>query len=110
MRYEHYYIRLSTNQYADNKNLAIEMICRDLNDPLNYEEPFSVMTVNLEGFILKDNQAFVDVNNLPGIESFIKKYELGKFTGMYTKSGFCDYPLYEFYPQTIAKYSDYKEE
>ena len=62
--------------------------------------PFTTLTVNLEGYDVKekfgDNYAFVDTNNFPEAEEFIKKHKLGEFTGLGGVSGYCTYPLYKF--------------
>jgi len=66
----------------------------------------ATLTVNLAYSLQKDNLAFVDVNNLPEAEDFIKEYGLGKFTGSYGASGFVDdYPLYEFDLERIKELS-----
>lgn len=54
------------------------------------------LTTNL-GFKLKENEAYVDVNNFPDAEKFIKENNLGKRLNKIGRSGFCEYPLYKFY-------------
>lgn len=78
------------DSYANNDSLAI---CLNTDEG----EPFAVITVNIaESSIIGQNQAFVDTNNCSWAEKFIKKYKLGKPTGIMGYSGFCSYPLYEF--------------
>lgn len=72
-----------------NGRLAIELI-----DPK--EGPFADLTVNLVNEPCPKNCAYLDTNNFPQGEDFVKKNKLGKFTGMYGMSGYCTYPLYEF--------------
>ena len=40
---------------------------------------------------------YVDTNNMPSAEKFIRENNLGEFTGEVEYSGFCEYPLYKFY-------------
>lgn len=60
--------------------------------------PWGSLTVNLPDMFprLEKDYAFVDTNNMPDAEEFIKKYKLGKPTGLYGYSGYCKYPLYQF--------------
>ena len=96
-------ITFKVSSYANNGNLAISMI--DWND--GYAEPYASLTVNLgdRGDTLPMNQAYVDTNNLSGIEAWIQKTGIGKFTGHVKPSGFCVYPLYEFDLEKIAQHS-----
>ena len=61
----------------------------------DYFEPYGDLTVNLEGKV-PDYCGYVDVNNMPQIEKFIVDNDIGEFTGLSKKSGFCEYPLYLF--------------
>ena len=71
-----------------NGNLAIMLMC-------DYGEPYGTITTNLcDG--LPQNQAYVDTNNMPDAERFIKDNGLGEFTGVTKDSGYCTYPLYKF--------------
>lgn len=81
-------VKLDINQYANNH-------CLYLGLSTVKGEPYGSITVNLEGKV-PDYCGYVDTNNMPEIENFIKKYELGEFTGISEKSGFCSYPLYLF--------------
>lgn len=80
-------ITMTVRQYDRPQNLAIQLWCED--------GPYATMTVNL-GKKLPADMAYVDTNNFPEAESFIKKHRLGKPTGKYGYSGFCTYPLYQF--------------
>lgn len=78
------------HKYQNNNTLAIEL-------ELESGEPFSRLTVNLDGNNkLKDNEAFVDTNNCPEAMTFIRENDLGKPSGGLGFSGFCAYPRYEF--------------
>lgn len=71
-----------------NGNLAITLTCDN-------GEPYGTLTKNLDE-ILAFDKAYVDTNNLPDAERFIKDNNLGKFTGVTQKCGYCEYPLYAF--------------
>lgn len=58
-------------------------------------EPFCALTVWLEP-LADPTEAFVDTNNFPEAEEFIRIHKLGTFTGTTAYSGFCEYPLYRF--------------
>ena len=84
-----YDVNMHKTSYRNNGNLAIV-----LDSPT--EGPFATLTVNLDGPKLPTNYAYVDTNNCPWAEQFIKHRNLGKPTGMVGYSGYCTYPLYEF--------------
>ena len=81
---------LVVNEYAYDNSLYIGLV-KD-------NEPYTDLTVCLgeNSYIYGLNQAYVDTNNFPEAEEFIKKHKLGKHTGLFGFSGFCKYPLYEF--------------
>ena len=82
-----YDVTPNVTKYMDG-NLAIQLICTN-------GEPFGNLTVNL-GEMLPPNMAYVDVNNMPDAERFIKEYNLGEPIGTTRRSGYCTYPLYKF--------------
>lgn len=86
---ETYEVTLTKTTYANNGNLAIALTC-------DTGEPYGVLTVNL-GEKLPADMAYVDTNNMPSAEKFIRENNLGEFTGEVEYSGFCEYPLYKFY-------------
>lgn len=60
-------------------------------------DPYAILTVNLTSSpISGPDCAYVDTNNLPEAEKFIKARGLGEPTGMMAASGFCTYPEYKF--------------
>lgn len=71
-----------------NGNLAITLTCDN-------GEPYGNLTTNLDNK-LPENMAYVDTNNMPDAERFIKENDLGEDTGLIAKSGYCTYPLYKF--------------
>ena len=79
-----------TYQYQNNGSLAILLFDEQ-------EELFCDMTVNISTASTSgSNCAFVDTNNNPWIIEYIEANELGKPTGRYASSGYCQYPEYEF--------------
>ena len=67
-------LELHINSYADNQSLFMELINMDGE----YPEPYGNITVNLGGDI-PDYCAFVDTNNMPEMEQFIRYiYRIGK--------------------------------
>lgn len=60
------------------------------------------LTVNL-GLKLDDGYAYLDTNNLPEGEVFVKEYGLAEFTGKYGRSGYCEYPLYRFNMEKLGE-------
>lgn len=81
----------TANRYAANKTLAVSLTTEE-------GEPFAVITVNITAsdFKADDHTAFLDVNNCPWAEEFLRKTGLGKPTGILGHSGYCTYPLYTF--------------
>ncbi len=87
---EIYNVKMEKNEYNNNGNLAIRLIDTETG------EPFAIMTKNLDVKLPK-NRAYVDTNNCPWAEDFIRKYKLGFSLRQYRRSGYCSYPLYEFF-------------
>lgn len=86
-------IRIAT--YGSNDNLAIL-----LDSPT--EGPFARLTVNIDE--LPEGYAYVDTNNCPWAEEFIKEHKLGEPTNLCGHSGYCTYPLYKFDLQKLKEY------
>ena len=87
------------SKYFDNNSLAIILLDED-------GEEFAVLTVNLEYSMATGKMAYVDTNNCPWAEKFIKENELGMPTEAMGFSGFCSYPLYIFDTDKIPEYPD----
>lgn len=84
-------VTIKTGRYG-NDRLAVMLVCYEDG----YPEPYGNLTVNLPEESVPEGYAFIDTNNIPNAEQFIKEYSLGKPTGWYGHSGFCTYPLYRF--------------
>lgn len=97
-----YRVRPYTTRYIFGEGLCIHLQCCDEDC---YGEPFGNLTVNIQGKTCEKDEAYVDTNNMPNAEQFIKEYRLGKPTGKTAKSGYCTYPLYKFDMEQIAKYA-----
>ena len=85
-----YEVSLEINTYLNNGCMYIGLI-----EQGEYPEPYGDMTVNLDGKV-PDYCGYVDLNNMPELEKFIEDNDLGEFTGLTRRSGFCEYPLYMF--------------
>lgn len=98
-------ITFEIHKYAENDNLAIQMMCWDEEWP----EPWSMLTVNLSKKC-KPNCAFIDINNNGGaIVDWLIANNLGKETERIGFSGFCVYPEFEFDMDEVQKYvEEYK--
>lgn len=85
------YVQLEINQYVNNGCMHIGLVAWS-DDGF---EPYGDVTVNLTGYV-PDYCGYVDINHMPELEHFIEENQLGEFTGIIGKSGFCEYPLYIF--------------
>lgn len=90
-------LQLVKSKYTNNGRIAIGTLCVT-NAGI---EPYSNITVNLvDETIPLDTEeiayGFVDTNNWPEAEEFIKKFNLGEATMFEGHSGYCTYPLYRF--------------
>ena len=86
---EMYGLSLFVTEYTNNGRLAIILIDQDGED-------FADMTVNLPGERCPEGCAFVDTNNLEGIDSWLAENGIAEHTGISARSGFCTYPLMKF--------------
>lgn len=101
MKYLGRNVKLRRSKYEMGKGLAIIMLIDTLEDEAaGYD--YDVITVNLMKHY-KMNRAFLDVNNYPSITAFIEENDLGHCIG-HCKSGFVDYPLYEFNIEKIPEW------
>jgi hypothetical protein len=97
-----YQIKLSIGQYG-NGGVAIGMVDVSNKEP----EQFAYATVWLD-YLMGEYDgkaiAFLDTNNLPGIDKFCEANKLGRFTGFKKESGFCQYPRFELNMKEIRKH------
>ena len=91
-------VKIEINRYLKNGCLYIGL----LNKTEDGWEPYGDITVNLrEG--APDYCGYIDTNDLPEIEAFIKENGIGEFTGLVQRSGFCTYPMYLFDPEKLRE-------
>lgn len=87
-------VEIKRTTYDNNKTLAVVLVEEGTN------EIYEVVTVNIEAteYICGplNDVAFVDTNNLPEIEKFLRENELAESTGHLEVNGMCEYPLYKF--------------
>ena len=70
---------------------------------LEYEDgETEVITTNLCSPLQSDTLAFLDTNNHPKIEKWVKDHKLGLPMGYYERSGFCEYPLYTIFKNQLS--------
>lgn len=84
-------VQLEINNYMNNNGLYLGLMGKEDD----YFEPYGDISVNL-GVKAPDYCAYVDLNNMPELVKFIEENDLGEFTGLTQRSGFCEYPLYMF--------------
>lgn len=97
-------VAIVLNEYVNGGGLAIELLCTDNGKDYIYGEDYGTLTVNLTGEDCKKDESYVDTNNMPNAESFIKEYKLGKPTGEMKQSGYCFYPKYKFDMEQVKRY------
>lgn len=82
-------VEIVVNRYTYYNNLCISL------EKAYTHEAYSTITTNITA--LPYNQAAIDVNNHPEAIELIEENGLGVNTGKSIKSGFCTYPIYEFF-------------
>ena len=97
-KFGEYDVTIEVGKYFYGDNIAVQLFTTDEG----FEEPFATITVNLADYgILGQNKAFIDTNNCPWAEDFLKENGLGEPTGRYGTSGYCRYPLYDIFVNKI---------
>lgn len=84
-------VELDIQTYHNNGRIFIGLI----TNVDGYPEPFGDVTVNIDA-PAPDYCGYLDTNNLSNVENFIRENDLGEFTGLTGRSGYCEYPLYLF--------------
>ncbi len=82
-------VELDIQTYHNNGRIFIGLITNEDG----YPEPFGDVTVNIDA-PAPDYCGYLDTNNLSNVENFIRENDLGEFTGLTGRSGYCEYPLY----------------
>lgn len=91
-------VNIIVTRYAYYDNLRISFETADTH------EAYSIITTNIKK--LPYNQAAIDVNNHPEAPELIESQNLGFNTGKSIRSGFCVYPIYEFYMDKLPEPED----
>ena len=88
-----YPVTLRFTKYNQNQSLAVQLI--EAQAPWS---PFATITVNLSDPTQDDTHAFLDTNNCPWVEEFLRDNGIAEpaYGGLKMQSGFCTYPLYKF--------------
>ena len=86
-------IQLYKTQY-ENGRLAILAFIQEY-DQLEY---YGDITLNINDplNVLEENEAYIDVNNLSGLDEVLEKFGVATDTGKRATSGMCQYPLFKF--------------
>ena len=93
-----YKIELKITSYMEG-NLAVTMTSWENGEA----EPWNVLTVNLDS-VRPQNCAFIDTNNNgEEILAWIIRHGLAVPTGIYARSGYCQYPEYRFRPERLLE-------
>lgn len=82
-------VTVKAESYRNNETLAVMLVYRN--------NEFDVITVNLNSSFQSDSMAFLDTNNYPDIEKWIRENNLGLPMNLTQRSGFCEYPLYTLF-------------
>ena len=91
-------VQLEINTYMNNNGLYIGMLSKEKDE----FEPYGDMTVNLNQKA-PNYCAYLDTNNMSGIEKFVVDNDLGEFTGLTQRSGFCEFSLYMFHVDKLRE-------
>lgn len=111
-------VELNIQTYQNNGRIFIGLISNEEG----YPQPFADLTVNIDA-PAPNYCGYLDTNNFSNVERFVCENDLGEFTGLMGRSGFCEYPLYlfnvdrlrELCPEQMAAYEQsigvvYKEQ
>lgn len=97
-------VEVKRTTYESNKTLAVVLVEEGTN------EICDDVTVNIDAseFVCgpMSNMAFVDTNNSPNIECFLKENELAEPTGLSEINSMFEYPLYKFNLEKIPVLPD----
>lgn len=98
--YGHEEITLEVSSYFYGDNLAVLMYREEAGEP----EVFCDLTVNLPGYSLESNEAFIDHNMSKDKIQFICQHKLGKILPEKGQSGFCTFTKVAFDLDRLAEF------
>ena len=89
---------LAKTTYCSDGSLAVICFAHIEDEGQPYDEDWCDVSVNLPyGCVPNpETDAFIDTNNSPWLEEFLKENEIAKPLGFNAYSGFCKYPAYRF--------------
>lgn len=86
------------------KNLHGIAVALDFINPQSgMLEPFALITKSFGDYIGMKNCAYIDTNNCPFVEQLLE-YGFARNTGFTKRSGFCEYPLWEFKEEFLKEH------
>ncbi len=80
-------------------SLAVEAMCIDEDGLV---EPWGIVTVNLGNPLQGSEMAFADTNNNPWLLDLVSKEGLADIMPYKQQSGFCTYPLLQWYVEKFT--------
>lgn len=89
-RFRNMDVVLDKTSYRSSGTLAVIM------NTMIEDDGYIMVTVNLSSPLQQGEYAFVDTNNLSGIDSWLEENGIAEHTGITARSGFCTYPLMKF--------------
>ena len=100
--YKGYDVYLEPSLYCHNQRIAIAM---KFSDP-SEGELYGIITKNLvDAPISAHNCAYLDTNNMAGIDTWLQRNNYGELTGKTAQSGFCTYPEFRFKEELLCTLS-----
>lgn len=91
-------VELDVQVYFHSERICIGLVTNEEG----YQEPYADLTVCIDA-PTPAYCGYLDTNNLPGAEKFVTENGLGEFTGIMSRSGYCEYPLYLFDAEKLRK-------
>lgn len=100
-------MQIVISRYENNYARAVIF---DYTNGENYDD-YKVLSVNIidTSIDLKDDEFFVDINNVPDAKELLKEHNIATPTGKSDTSGFVTYPVWKLTKEAIAKYDIVKE-
>lgn len=79
---------------------GLAIVLDTIDEETGTMEQFAVLTVSFGEFISLRNSAYIDVNNCWFAPQLVNQ-GIAKDTGLKKQSGYCEYPLWLFYPEFL---------
>lgn len=91
-------VKLEISSYLSNGRLSVSL----MEIKKGRKQEYGSLTVNLDT-PAPDYCGYLDTNNLGNVEKFVTDNDLGEFTGLVGRSGYCEYPLYLFHVEKLRE-------